>query len=111
MILPWRDVTICGTKISTSLTGRETNALRELATQGNESMVEIGSAFGYSAIVAASAMTYTAGHVFAVDPHQAITHSLPIMKRNLRETGVQSKVTIVLADSAAFLPALARIAA
>lgn len=102
MKLAWRDVKPGnGPAINTSLTEREAAELARLAA-GRE-VLEIGSAYGYSAVVMALG---GATHVTAVDPHAWLA-SRDAMELNLRAYGVEDRVTIVQADSRAALPALA----
>jgi len=84
--LTWRDVEIVPGQppIFTSITEAETAELRRLAP--GRRVLEIGAAFGYSAIVMALA---GAEEVWSVDPH--VTHgSLWPMHENLRRFGVAS---------------------
>lgn len=101
MILPWRDVGVGGGHtISTSLTMREVNRLGQLAH--GHYVLEIGSAFGYSA----TQMARTARHVLAVDPHAGeLTDSYTVMQENIRRHAPGS-VTILRATSAQALPLL-----
>jgi predicted O-methyltransferase YrrM len=65
MSLPWRPVTVDGgPPILTSITEAETAKLRELAATAGE-VVDVGSAYGYSAVVMAKA----GAHVTTIDPH------------------------------------------
>ena len=67
-------------------------------------MLEIGSAYGYSAIHMAQA---GAKHVLAVDPHAGeLPDSLEVMQTNLIVHDVADKVTILLGTSQVVLPAL-----
>ena len=102
--LVWRDTPMnSGPPIPTSLTPAETAKLRELA-EGNV-VLEVGSAYGYSAIHMAQA---GAQHVFAVDPHAGeLPDSLAVMQRNLALHRVSDVVTILLGYSQVVLPALA----
>jgi len=98
--LPWRDLAPGpGPTISTSLTVRETDELRRLAT--NADVLEIGSAFGYSAI----AMALAGARVLACDPHIQMA-SYEEMLANLGFYGVAERVTIRREDSRALLPNL-----
>lgn len=101
--LVWKDTPMeTGPPIPTSLTPAETAKLRELAT--GKVVLEVGSAYGYSAIHMAQA---GARHVFAVDPHAGeLPNSLAVMQQNLATHGVAEKVTILLGYSQAVLPAL-----
>lgn len=98
MRLPWRLID----GISTSLTAPETAKLRELAKDGL--VVEIGSAYGYSAIQMAQA---GAELVVAIDPHVGENpDSLERMVVNVAVHGLQDRVTIWCTKSAAALPLL-----
>jgi predicted O-methyltransferase YrrM len=92
MILPWRQVTIDGgPPVNTSLTSTEGEMLRELAR--GRHVLEIGSAYGYSAIV----MAQTAESVTAVDPHEgygAMPGSLDIMRGHLIDYDAWANVTV-----------------
>lgn len=100
MILPWRDLAPGhGPTISTSLTVAETDELRRLAKDAD--VLEIGSAFGYSAI----AMALAGARVIAVDPHQQLD-SYGQMVANLGFYGVSHAVDIRRRDSRAILPYL-----
>lgn len=101
MRLPWRDVAPGpGPAISTSLTERETDVLRRLAVGAQ--VLEIGSAFGYSAI----AMALAGGTILAVDPHVQMA-SYEEMMANLGFYNVASRVTVDRRDSRAALPTIA----
>lgn len=91
MHLPWHDVPVGagGLWISTSITAAETNRLAELARDAD--VLEIGSAYGYSACVMALA---GARHVTAVDPH-AWLPSYDVMLSNLDACGVAKAVTVI----------------
>lgn len=96
MRLLWRDVTIPGHRrpISTSLTADETRALVALA-QG-ELVFDIGSAYGFAAIV----MAQVAEHVITVDVHRNYApDSLNVLRHNIQEHDVYEKVTVVVADA------------
>ena len=103
--LVWKDTPMdSGPSIPTSLTPAETEKLRELAS--GKVVLEIGSAYGYSAIHMAQA---GAQHVFAVDPHAGeLPNSLAVMRDNLVIHGVADQVTILLGMSQIVLPALNR---
>lgn len=88
-----------GPEISTSLTMAETDELRRLAKDAD--VLEIGSAYGYSAIV----MALAGATVTAVDPHTWLD-SLGPMAANLTEYGVVERVAIHPSDSRAVLPHL-----
>jgi predicted O-methyltransferase YrrM len=99
--LAWRDVAPGdGPTISTSLTQAETDELRRLAKKG-KTVLEVGSAFGYSAI----SMALAGARVVAVDPHQWL-NSLGIMASNVDDYNVSDKVEIRIADSRQIMPTL-----
>jgi predicted O-methyltransferase YrrM len=91
MHLPWRGMPVVadGPLISTSLTANETQALARLAP--GRDVLEVGSAFGFSACAMALA---GARHVTAVDPHTWL-NSHEAMAANLTACGVTDQVTIV----------------
>ena len=98
MRLPWKLVG----GISTSLTAAETAKLRELASGGL--VLEIGLAYGYSAIQMAQA---GAELVVAIDPHMGENpDSLDRMVVNVAVHGLQDRIMIWCAESAAALPLL-----
>lgn len=90
-----------GPQISTSLTQKEANALAYLAA--DKDVLEIGSAYGYSAIVMALA---GASSVYAVDPHSWIGGSYDAMAANVQAYDVASVVTIRTNDSFTVMPEL-----
>ena len=102
MHLPWRDVPagLASPLISTSLTAAESNRLAGLAD--GRDVLEIGSAYGYSACLMALA---GAKHVTAVDPHTWLG-SHEAMLSNLDKAGVAGQVTIVRDASPAALDGL-----
>ena len=105
MHLTWADTAPGdGPPISTSVQPAEAAALAALAAQPPWDVLEIGSAYGYSAVL----MALTGAHVTAVDPHTWIGGSLPTMEANLDAYGVAGQVEIVRDHS---VPALARMAA
>jgi predicted O-methyltransferase YrrM len=95
MHLPWRGLPTGdgGPLVSTSLTLNEARALARLAT--GRDVLEVGSAFGFSACVMALA---GARHVTAVDPHWWL-NSHDAMASNLDKCGVTGQVTIVRGTS------------
>ena len=102
MLLQWRDVTLNGgPAINTSITEDETAVLQELAR--GRRVLEIGSAYGYSAVAMALAGAVS---VDAVDPHTWIPGSEGVMRGNLEAHGVADRVTIHLGLSWDVLPAL-----
>jgi predicted O-methyltransferase YrrM len=102
MHLPWRGIPVGdgGPLISTSLTLNEARALARLAA--GRDVLEIGSAYGFSAAVMAAA---GARHVTAVDPH-AWLGSHEAMVSNLAACGQSGRVTIIRAPSGEVLPDL-----
>jgi predicted O-methyltransferase YrrM len=102
MMLPWRPVSISGgPEILTSVTEAETAVLRALAVEAGEAL-EVGSAYGYSAVVMAKA----GARVTAVDPHAGeLSGSLGIMQGNLQAYGVNT-VTVSVGTSQEVLPRL-----
>ena len=102
MHLPWRDVAPGdGPAISTSVTAVEAAELARLA-EGRE-VLEVGSAFGYSAVV----MALTGSRVTAVDPHTWLPESFEVMTGNVAAYGVAGRVEIMRAVSQFVLPRLA----
>lgn len=131
MFLPWRPVLLAGGSvpaISTSVTAAETTELRRMAAQTTvaqwrrahpgdadeedarfapraAAILEVGSAFGYSAI--AMALANPLAHVTAVDPHAGeLPGSLPVMRANLAAYDVADRVTVVAEPSQTALPRL-----
>ena len=102
MHLPWRGLPPAegAQPVSTSLTPNEAAALAGLAT--GRDVVEVGSAFGFSACVMALA---GAKHVTAVDPH-AWLNSHEAMAANLAAAGVADLVTVVRGSSPGALAGL-----
>ena len=102
MHLPWRGLPPAedAQPISTSLTGNEAQALAGLAV--GRDVLEIGSAFGFSACVMALA---GAKHVTAADPHTWL-NSHGAMTANLDACGVAGVVTVVRGTSPAALDGL-----
>jgi predicted O-methyltransferase YrrM len=99
MHLPWRGMPVGddGLMVSTSLTENEASTLAALAA--GRDVLEIGSAFGFSACVMALA---GAKHVTAVDPHAQLA-SYQAMVSNLALTGTTEAVTIVRGHSPGIL--------
>jgi predicted O-methyltransferase YrrM len=91
MHLPWRGLPPAegAQPISTSLTVNEAAALADLAA--GRDVLEVGSAFGFSACVMALA---GAKHVTAVDPHTWL-NSYDAMVANLGACDLHGAVTIV----------------
>ena len=103
MHLPWRDVAPGdGPAISTSVTAAEAAELARLAE--GHTVLEVGSAYGYSAVV----MALAGAKVTAVDPHTWIPGSLQAMQANLGAYGVTDRVEIIKEPSQSVLPWLAR---
>ena len=102
MHLPWRGVPPAedAQPISTSLTVNEAAALADLAV--GKDVLEVGSAFGFSACVMALA---GARHVTAADPHTWL-NSHDAMTANLAACGVADVVTVVRGTSPAALDGL-----
>jgi predicted O-methyltransferase YrrM len=102
MHLPWRGLPPAeGTQpVSTSLTVNEAAALADLAT--GRDVLEVGSAFGFSACVMALA---GAKHVTAVDPHGWL-NSYAAMLSNVDACGVIDVVTVVRGASPGALAGL-----
>lgn len=99
MKLDWRDVSPGeGNPISTSLTSREAEKLEELAA--GAIALEIGSAYGYSAVK----MGKVAKIVHAVDPHVAL-NSLNTLVHNLHANPPAAKhVSITVGTSQEVMP-------
>lgn len=98
MLCPWRDLAPGpGPAISTSLTEREAAELARLAA--GHDVLEVGSAYGFSAIV----MALAGARVTAVDPHVWLDSYGPMMA-NLGAYGVTVEVRREGAEAA--LPAL-----
>lgn len=103
MKLDWRPIVLgddAGPPISTSLTAAETAELQRLAKHAD--VLEIGSAFGYSAV----AMALMGARVVAVDPHTWLG-SYETMVANLEDYGVRASVHIIPDLSFSVLPGLA----
>lgn len=100
MQLTWRPVSPgVGPAIDTSLTLAETAELQRLAKDAE--VLEIGSAYGYSAV----AMALAGAKVLAVDPHFWLPSYEP-MVANLAAYGVEDRVEIARTDSWTLLPQL-----
>jgi predicted O-methyltransferase YrrM len=103
MHLPWRDAAPgAGPAISTSVTDVEADRLRALAK--GRAVLEVGSAFGFSAVLMALA---GAESVTAIDPHDWIPQSFEVMLANLGSYGVTGRVQVVRERSQVTLPVLA----
>lgn len=89
MIVPvWRSL-----NLATAIVPQEATRLRELAK--NRTVLEVGAANGYSAVIMALA---GAIHVTSIDSHRNDTwlgDTLTTMKANLEAFGVEDKVTII----------------
>lgn len=102
MHLPWRDVAPGdGPAISTSVTDAEVAELARLAE--GRTVLEVGSAFGYSAVV----MALAGAKVTAVDPHTWLPASHEVMTGNLAAYNVAGRVQVVREASQVALPRLA----
>jgi predicted O-methyltransferase YrrM len=94
MHIAWRNVAFGdGSVISSSVTECETAELQHLAS--GRHVLEIGSAYGYSAVAMALG---GAQHITAVDPH-AEYDSASVMMANLHAYGVTGKVTMIMDTS------------
>ena len=95
MHLPWRGMPPAegAHPVSTSLTANEAQTLGRLAA--GRDVLEVGSAFGFSACAMALA---GAKHVTAVDPHTWL-NSHGAMVSNLAAAGVAGRVTVVRGTS------------
>jgi tRNA G37 N-methylase Trm5 len=104
MHLEWRDVPAGpdGPVISTSVQPLEAAELARLAA--GKTVLEVGSAYGYSACVMALAGAET---VTAVDMHTWIAGSFEVMTANLEAHAVDGDVVIVRVPSQAALPQMA----
>jgi predicted O-methyltransferase YrrM len=100
--LPWRPVSLVAglPAISTSLTEVETVGLQNLAYDAD--VLEVGSAFGYSAIAMALA---GARSVTAVDPHIWLD-SWSTMLANAEAYGVADRIRVIRGASQDILPTL-----
>lgn len=105
MHLSWRDVPPCpgGPLIPTSVTAAEAARLAALAD--GRDVLEVGSAYGYSAAVMACG---GARHVTAVDPHAQLG-SHEAMLANLTAAGVAGQVTVVREFSGQALPGMTQL--
>jgi hypothetical protein len=102
MHLPWTATPVTDSlTVSTSITPAEANELRDLA--GGADVLEIGAAFGFSAITMALA---GARSVTSVDPHQQIRDSLTEMSNNIGLAGAPN-ITIIRGASPGALADLA----
>lgn len=98
----WRTVSVAGgPPIPTSITNAEAAKLAALAS--GSWTLEIGSAFGYSAVVMARA---GAAYVLSIDTHTMASDSLQILQANLMAYEVAWKVGIVVGRSQDLMPAL-----
>jgi predicted O-methyltransferase YrrM len=102
--LEWRDVPAGpgGPLIATSVQPDEAAELARLAA--GRRVLEVGSAYGYSACVMALA---GAKHITAVDPHTWIPGSFEMMLRNLEACGADGQVVVVRLPSQIVMPDLA----
>ena len=101
LIREWRPVIVGGNgpAISTSLSEDEAAKLAELAA--GKTVMEIGSAYGYSAVV----MAVAGGQVVAIDPHSWLPSFGP-MTENLAAYGVEDRVTIIMDGAENAVPML-----
>jgi predicted O-methyltransferase YrrM len=101
--LPWRPV--CpgpGLRpVPTSILAEEAARLHSLAAAAGK-VLEVGSAYGYSAAV----MGLAGARVTAVDPHTWIAGSQAAMQDTLADAGLDGQVTVLAATSQAALPGL-----
>lgn len=103
MKLDWRPLAPGdGPAISTSLTENEAATLAELAA--GKQVVEVGSAYGFSAIK----MALAGAHVLAIDPHGAL-NSYQTMLDNIAAYGVQDRISIRKTWSGTLMPWLKRL--
>ena len=104
MKLEWRPIVLGEGQrqvaIDTSLTRTETGELMRLAKDAR--VLEIGSAYGYSAV----AMALQGAMVVAIDPHTWLG-SYDTMVTNLEAAGVRDRVHIIADLSFSVLPGLA----
>lgn len=101
--LEWRHVAPGdGPAVPTSLTANEIEALKALAP--GSYILEIGSAYGYSAV----SMALAGGHVTAVDVHSWIPGSLETMTQLVASYGVIGGVDIMVDDSRVMMPDLVK---
>lgn len=115
MRLPWREKALpigdrTGPPISTSITDRELVRLGELAA--GRIVVEIGSAYGYTAIAMARPRNGDRGaaHVLSVDPHDgfgSLPDSFWRMRANVQAYGVAHVVSMLRIRSDDVWPMLA----
>jgi predicted O-methyltransferase YrrM len=103
MSLPWRPVPVDGgPPILTSITQAETKVLADLAADAGEA-VDVGSAYGYSAIVMASA----GARVTTIDPHAGENPgTLEVLRANVATYAVEDRVTPLIGTSQQILPEL-----
>ena len=103
----WVRITPDGPSVCTSVTAEEIDSLGRLAA--GRDCLEVGSAFGYSAIMMAR---YGARSVTAVDSHlpcnsnNMTDNSHDVMLANLEAAGVSSVVTMIRQSSQDALPVL-----
>jgi protein-L-isoaspartate O-methyltransferase len=103
--LPWRGVIVGhehGVAINTAIAEPEARRLEELAD--GRHILEVGSAYGYSACVMGRRGAMS---IIAVDPHHAIpvpATTGAVMEANLVACGVRDKVTMVRELSGTVLP-------
>jgi predicted O-methyltransferase YrrM len=99
MLLEWRPVRIGdGPAILTSVTEEETAELSRLAKGIDSKMriAEIGTAYGFSAIV----MALAGAQVVTVDPHKWLRDSLEIAQKRAAQHGVADRIEFRVGRSA-----------
>lgn len=101
--MPWRPVPPGPglPAVQTSVLAEEADRLRDLAADA-ATVLEVGSAYGYSAAV----MGLAGAQVTAVDPHTWIPGSQAAMAGIITAAGLDGQVTIVPSTSQAALPGL-----
>lgn len=103
MSLPWRPVSVGGgPAILTSITRDESVVLAELAADASHAL-DIGSAYGYSAVVMADA----GARVTTIDPHAGENpDTYQALAGNLAAYAVADRVRVIVATSQQALPEL-----
>jgi predicted O-methyltransferase YrrM len=102
MRLLWREVYVDDVVFDTSVTDSEILALRALAN--DHRVLEIGTAYGYSAC----RMAQVAEAVITVDPHDAITlpNSLDIARSNASRLNVYDNLVFIVGHSQSVMPVM-----
>jgi predicted O-methyltransferase YrrM len=106
MILPWVEKRLAGVTFLSSITEAESSRLAKLAR--GKFVLEIGTAFGYSACVMARE---DATSVLTVDPHEgygSMYGSLPTARANIRSTEVDDRVILIIGESVDVVPQFSR---